>query len=133
MYCATTPLLIRPPMPETSPSSTRSFTEPLPNPPEKEIRQVSVRSLTAPLFESAEPKIFPRPCKDDISVHAPHTKPRIAGSFHRWRTGVTLCASTATIVSIINLVLTIRASPQYGHDGGLGTIQYGSCKSTRFP
>jgi len=100
--------------------------------PRREIPQVSVRSSTAPLFESAESKIFPRPCKDVISVHAPDPKSRIAGSFHGWRMGVTLCASTAAIVFIINLVLTIWASLKYAHDGGLGTIQYGSCKRTRF-
>ena len=51
---------------------------------------------------------------------------------HGWRMGITLCVATAITVFMINLILTIRAFSRYGlKEGGIGTIQEGSCKTTR--
>ncbi len=45
--------------------------------------------------------------------------------------GITLCAATAGTVFLINLVTTVWATFTYGlKNGGLGTIQDGSCKET---
>ncbi len=45
--------------------------------------------------------------------------------------GITLCAATAGTVFLINLILTVWATSTYGlKNGGLGTIQKGSCKET---
>ena len=54
------------------------------------------------------------------------------GYLHGWRMGITLCATTASTVFMINLILTVWALSRYGlKKGGIGTIQEGSCKMTR--
>lgn len=59
------------------------------------------------------------------------TTPKDPKYLHGWRMGISMCAATAGIVFVINLVLTIWASATYGlKEGGLGTIQEGSCKDT---
>ena len=44
--------------------------------------------------------------------------------------GVLCCAATSTTVFLINLIVTVWAVSSYGLQGGLGTIQDGSCKRT---
>lgn len=51
---------------------------------------------------------------------------------HGWRMGITLSVATAITVFLINLILTIWAYSRYGlKRGGIGTIQEGSCETTR--
>ena len=51
---------------------------------------------------------------------------------HGWRMGITYCVATAVTVFMINLILTIWAFSRYGlKKGGIGTIQEGSCETTR--
>ena len=51
---------------------------------------------------------------------------------HGWRMGITLCVATAITVFMINLILTIWALSRYGLEkGGIGTIQEGSCETSR--
>ena len=51
---------------------------------------------------------------------------------HGWRMGITLCVATAMTVFMINLILTIWALSRYGLEkGGIGTIQEGSCETSR--
>ena len=45
--------------------------------------------------------------------------------------GVTICAATAGAVFLVNLILTVWASVEFGLAGGIGTIQTGSCRKTR--
>lgn len=55
-----------------------------------------------------------------------------AKSLKGWRMGLALCAATACTVFIINLILAVWALSKYGlKKGGIGTIQEGSCKTTR--
>lgn len=54
-----------------------------------------------------------------------HRKPRY---FQGWRMGVTLCATTAGTVLIVNVVLTAVAYSKYPVAGGLVTLQTGSCR-----
>lgn len=51
--------------------------------------------------------------------------------FHGWRVGVIICTSTATVVLIANIVLTIWACTKNGLRDGIGTIQDGSCQDTK--
>lgn len=48
-----------------------------------------------------------------------------------WRVGVTICASTAAAVLLINIGLTIWASTLNGLSNGIATVQNGSCQKTR--
>ena len=51
---------------------------------------------------------------------------------HGWRMGITLCVATAVTVFMIKLSLTIWGLSRYSlRDGGIGTIQEGSCKTAR--
>ena len=50
---------------------------------------------------------------------------------HGWRAGTIICAMTAGIVFLINLVMIVWASAKYPVNDGLGTIQQGSCSKTR--
>lgn len=88
----------------------------------------STRSSTAPLLGSSN------------SPDAPHITTTKLGSdpkkarrsiFNGWRVGVTICASTAATVLIINISLTIWASAKNGLSSGLATIQDGSCQKTK--
>ena len=51
--------------------------------------------------------------------------------FQGWRMGITLCAVTAGSVLIVNVVLNVFASIKYGVHDGLGTLQEGSCHTTK--
>ena len=52
-------------------------------------------------------------------------------AFKGWRVGVAVCASTAALVLVINIGLTIWASAKNGLSHGLATIQDGSCQKTK--
>ena len=52
-------------------------------------------------------------------------------AFNGWRVGVAICASTAALVLVINIGLTIWASAKNGLSHGLATIQDGSCQKTK--
>ncbi|KAL8700901.1 MAG: hypothetical protein Q9201_005196 [Fulgogasparrea decipioides] len=54
-----------------------------------------------------------------------HTRPQ------GWHVGTIVCAVTATIVFLINLVLTTWAAANYGVQEGIGTIHDGSCSRTK--
>ena len=112
----------------------------------------SIRSATVPLLE---PRDFgdPDPASDrsdtDPSPMAPNQAETTGGVYkqasveranflkkskylHGWRMGITLCVVTALTVFMINLILTIWAISRYGlTKGGIGTIQEGSCETTR--
>ena len=74
------------------------------------------------------------------SLHSPsitHTKDdrdqkkRRQLSLNGWRMGVKICASTAAMVLLANIGLTIWASTKHGLSNGLAIIQIGSCRDTK--
>lgn len=58
-------------------------------------------------------------------------KPSEPGIFSGWRVGVTIGAITASTIFTVNLAVTIWATAKFGMQGGVGTIQDGSCAQTR--
>jgi hypothetical protein len=47
--------------------------------------------------------------------------------FTGWKFGVTTCAAVATMVCLINIVLTLWAIRNHGHENGLSYLYTGSC------
>ncbi|KAL8901925.1 MAG: hypothetical protein Q9207_004966 [Kuettlingeria erythrocarpa] len=67
----------------------------------------------------------------NAAVTAP-TQTRFWRTFPRgWHFGTIGCAVTASLVFLINLIVTIWAAAHYGIDNGIGTIQDGSCQTTK--
>ena len=88
----------------------------------------SMRSGTAPLLGSS--KLPDTPRITTTRWGRDRRKGR-RSAFNGWRVGVAVCASTATLVLIINISLTIWASAKIGLSDGLATIQDGSCQKTQ--
>lgn len=91
----------------------------------------SMRSGTTPLLETSKLAFVPSlSTPGRLSRDQNIAKPR--KHLQGWRMGITLCAATAGTVLIVNLSLTIWASVKFDlQDGGLGTVQEGSCQKTR--
>ena len=88
----------------------------------------STTSTTAPLLGSSNSPDASH--FNTTKLGSDHNKVR-QSSFNGWRVGVTICASTAATVLIINISLTIWASAKNGLSNGLATIQDGSCQKTK--
>lgn len=88
----------------------------------------SIRSGTAPLLGSSKSLDSPSITTKKWGRDRKKARPL---DFHGWRVGVTVCASTAATVLIVNIGLTIWASAKNGLSNGLATIQEGSCQKTK--
>lgn len=83
---------------------------------------------TVPLLE---PSASPNTPRDKTMKPGHDRKKARRFAFNGWRVGVTICASTAASVLVINIGLTIWASAKNGLLHGLITIQDGSCQKTK--
>lgn len=88
-------------------------------------RSASARSDTIPLLHqlgSQDNTQKVPPCKRRGSKHK---------CFQGWHMGVALCALTAGTVLIINIIITIWGSAEFGVHGSLVTIQNGDCSKSK--
>ncbi|KAF6222037.1 hypothetical protein HO133_001123 [Letharia lupina] len=85
--------------------------------------------------EGAPPLGFSRPTSPTSSTSGKATSEkdilRLPGHFQGWRMGVTLCAITTGTVLVINLIVITCVAAGDGLEGGLGTLQQGSCQKTK--
>ena len=90
---------------------------------------ISLQSCSTPLLRLSDPKAaLVSNNSDDGSREEEEQTPKY---FQGWRMGVTLCAATTGFVLLVNVVLTVFAYTNYGQSGGLGTLQEGSCRTTK--
>lgn len=97
--------------------------------PGPEPDAVSLQAYHTPLVKLSDSKAAVvsdgAPCRT-CEEEDPKTK-----YFQGWRMGVTLCAATAGSVLTINVVLTVVAWSKFGLSSGIGTLQEGSCRTTK--
>ena len=89
---------------------------------------VSLQSCSTPLLRLPSPEAAAVENDSLGFCEEGEQKPKY---FEGWRMGVTLCAATTGTVLMINVVLTVFASIKYGLYDGFGTLQEGSCQTTK--
>ena len=89
----------------------------------------SIISETTPALEDLRSK-SPTSSQNQTATSTKN-ETHIGRYFQGWRMGVTICTITTGVVLVINLSVMIWVAAGADFEGGLRTLQQGSCKETK--
>lgn len=90
-------------------------------------RQRSNVSFSAPLLSAKDPSIQKGSREPSIRDSIFTKSSRFRRQFSGWKVGVVVCATTAIVVCLLNVILTIWAATSHKSSGGLSYLYTGSC------